>query len=121
MDSNVHKGTRIEFSYFVSMALQNNMSWKTLAILLKDHATTLDKTREVICILLKELEMLQLTLKKKVKELENHQNAGFTPKTQPYSVEGQSDISEIETIQDDFQENVEQSLKSENRPKIERF
>ena len=76
MESNVYNGTKTDFSYFIRMALQDNMPWKTLTMLLKDLAPTLDGTREVIGILLRELEVLQLALKEKDKELENYQNVG---------------------------------------------
>ena len=33
MESNIYKGTKNDFSYFVDMALQNRMPWKTLASL----------------------------------------------------------------------------------------
>ena len=64
-----------DFSYFISMALQKTMPWTTpwttLAILLKDLAPTLNETREIISILLKELESLQSVLEKK-HELKKH-------------------------------------------------
>ena len=44
MESNICKGTKNDFSYFVDMALQNRMPWKTLASLLKDLAPTLNET-----------------------------------------------------------------------------
>ena len=74
MESNVYNGTKTDFSYFIRMAVQNNIAWKSLAMILKDLTPTLDETREVIGILLKELEALQLSLKKKDKELEMYQN-----------------------------------------------
>ena len=74
MDSNICKGTKNDFSYFVDMALQNRMPWKTLASLLTDLAPTLNETREVVRILLKELETLKLSLQKKNELLEMYQN-----------------------------------------------
>ena len=65
-------------SHFVGMALQNTMPWKTLAILLKDLSPTLSEAREVINILLKELETVQLSLQRKQKELENYQEENVT-------------------------------------------
>ena len=47
MEPNICKGTRNDFSYFVDMALQNRMPWKTLASLLTDLAPTLNETREM--------------------------------------------------------------------------
>ena len=37
---------KTDFSYFVRMALKNDMPWKTLAIILKDLSPTLIETRE---------------------------------------------------------------------------
>ena len=54
---------KTDFSYFVRMALENQIPWKSLAMILKDLTPTLIETRGVICILLKELESLQSTLK----------------------------------------------------------
>ena len=54
----------LSVSHLVGMALQNTMPWKTLAILLKDLSPTLGESREVIDILVKELEALQLSFQK---------------------------------------------------------
>ena len=69
MESNVNKQIAPVFSHFVALTLENRMQWKTLSFLLKDLAPSLTEIREIICILLKELEGLQTTLKKKDKEL----------------------------------------------------
>ena len=58
------------------------MPWKTLTILLKDLAPTLNETREIISILLKQLETLQSTLYKKEKELEMYQKNGSFKESQ---------------------------------------
>ena len=67
-----------DFSYFVNMALRNTMPWTTLAIFLKDLAPTLNESREIISILLKELETLNSVLQEKQSQLksytENSQN-----------------------------------------------
>ena len=49
-----------DFSYLVKMALQNRLPWKNLAMLLNDDTLTLIETREVISILMKELESLNV-------------------------------------------------------------
>ena len=72
--SNVYKGSKTDFSYLVGMSLQRRMPWETLALLLRDLAPTLEETREIISILLKELEALQSSLQKKHKEFEEFQN-----------------------------------------------
>ena len=108
MESNVYK---TDFSYFVRMALQDNMAWKSLAMILKDLAPTLHETREVISILLKEIEALQLALKEKDNELEMYQNLGasvdsqiltFKDKTIHGNVQ-QNSTSEKETIEDEIE------------------
>ena len=73
MEQNLCRGTRNDFSYFVKMALQNRMPWNVLAFNLNSLAPTLNETKEIIGILLKELETLQLTLKKKEQQLEKCQ------------------------------------------------
>ena len=97
MELNVYK---TDFSYFVRMALKNDMPWKTLAIILKELTPTLVETREVICILLKELEKLQSTLKKKDKELKMYQNSNFTEESQENIVENHNIGMVTESIPD---------------------
>ena len=62
MKSKGCKGTKNDFTYFIAMALQNRMPWNILSFLLKRLAPTLNETREIICILLTELQALQSTL-----------------------------------------------------------
>ena len=62
-------GIKTDFSHFVNMALQDRMTWKTLATLLHDFAPTLNETREVISILLKEFETLHLAFQAKAEEV----------------------------------------------------
>ena len=122
MESNIYNGTKTDFSYFVRMALKDNMPWKTLTILLQDLAPTLKETREVISILLRELESLQSILHKKEKELAKYQNYGPTPKIQKNTLEAeiitnekQSIIPENEMIEDEIEdlEVVKETLNEE--------
>ena len=64
----------LDASYFVSMALQNSLSWTSLTIILRDLAPTLGEARAIIGILLSELENLQSSLEKKDKVFEEYQN-----------------------------------------------
>ena len=96
MESNEYKGTNVDFSYFVRMALQNNMAWKTLAMILKDLAPTLNETREVISILLNELEELQSILKMKDEELETYRNNGDSEDTQKVCFEAQINTDDVQ-------------------------
>ena len=98
MESNIYNGTKTDFSYFVRMALKDNMPWKTLTILLQDLAPTLKETREIICILLKEIEALQATLQKKDKELEKYENIGSITKNQKSNIDDHNVTLETKSI-----------------------
>ena len=87
MDSNICRDTKVDFSYFVNLALQNKMPWNILALNFNSLAVTLNETREIISILLKELEALQSTLEKKEKLLEKYESVSD-------SVEGNEMVKE---------------------------
>ena len=112
MESNVSKGTRPDFSNFVALTLENRMPWKTLKSLMIDLAPSLNETREIISILLKELETLQLTLQKKEKELTKYQNSDSLAEIQTINIEHQENILETETT-DEIQENEQQTSTQE--------
>ena len=107
MESNTYK---TDFSYFVRMALKNDMAWKTLAIILKDLTPTLIETREVISILLNELEALQSRLQMKEKELEKYQDSSSTTaEIQKIHMKHQKNALETEFTTGEIQENEQQS------------
>ena len=96
------KGTKTEFSYYVSKALQNRMPWKTLAMLLNDVAPTLDETREIISILLKELETLHFLFQEKQEELKKYQDKSGTNLNSPKLIHDTNvQESENQTLVDD--------------------
>ena len=109
MNSKCYKGTKNDFSHFINMALQERMPWKILSFLLKRLAPTLNETREIICILLTELEALQSTLHDKEKEIENYQrNSEENSEETEQEVEDEDDHSiQTETMDDDL---VEQGI-----------
>ena len=78
MATKTYKGNKTDFSHFVKMALQDRMSWKTLETLLNDFAPTVNETREVISILLKELEALYLEFQKNKEVLKKYQEVSET-------------------------------------------
>ena len=53
---NVNGKTTVDFHYFIQSAVQKNISWNALAMFLTDLAPTLDQSREVIKMLVQELE-----------------------------------------------------------------
>ena len=100
MESNVYKGSKTDFSYFVTMTLQNRMPWKMLSSNLFNLAPTLNETKEIILILLKELETLHLILQKKHQELAKYQSSSFTAEIQISNIEHQSKTLESEITTD---------------------
>ena len=53
---------KLDFQYFINLALMNKLSWESLIFVLKDLATTLEKSNEVIEVLVQELQNLQIEL-----------------------------------------------------------
>ena len=106
MESNNQRITKTHFSHFVLMTIQNRMSWKILASLFTELAPTLNETREIISILLKELEALQSTLEKKEELLEKYQKGSDsfeeTGTIENAIVNNDSSV-ETETIEDDIE------------------
>ena len=49
---------KVNFRYFIFLAMQNKMSWEGVAFVLDDLASTLPKSKEVIQVLLKELQLI---------------------------------------------------------------
>ena len=103
MATKTYKGNKTDFSYFINMALQDRMSWKTLRTLLNDVAPTLNETREVISILLKELESLHCAFQKNKEVLKKHEEESET--------HGKSEMP-IEEVTEVF-ENPEEIFNSE--------
>ena len=52
----------VDFKYFINLALMNKLPWDSLVFVLKDLATTLEKSNEVIEVLVQELQKLQIEL-----------------------------------------------------------
>ena len=95
-----------------------------LSSILITLAPTLNETREIICILLKELEVLHSTLQKKEKELENYQKNGISKEYQKNNAVNQNtqgseqqsaNMLEAETMDDEIEvlEVVKESIDEE--------
>ena len=68
MDQNNTENIKIDFTYFISSALQNKITWETSSHFLDDLTPTLATAKQVIQVLLKELQKLQAELQ----EFKNH-------------------------------------------------
>ena len=53
------KSTKLNFDYFIKMALQKKISWETLVVFLDDLTPTLSKSKQAIEVLVEELQALQ--------------------------------------------------------------
>ena len=51
--------TKLNFRYFIKMALQKKISWDTLLVFLDDLTPTLVQSKQAIEVLVKELQTLQ--------------------------------------------------------------
>ena len=109
MESTHFRGTANDFSYLVGMTLQNRMPWNTLALNFNTIAPTLSETREIIYILLKELETLHSTLKEKEKLLMNYQK-----ESKSFEENKLTDIQHLETFSESetFGEDIQQQYNS---------
>ena len=52
----VAENITINFDYFIQLAIQREIPWKSLAFMLTDLTTTLDRSKQIIRVLVKELE-----------------------------------------------------------------
>ena len=56
MEVNPSTFTKVDFKYFLQLAIHQEMSWAMLGVLLNNLTPTLDKSKQLIKILLKELQ-----------------------------------------------------------------
>ena len=62
------QSVRVEFQYFIELAVQKKLEWNTLVHFLTDLAPTLDKSRQVIRILVQELEKWVTKVENEIEE-----------------------------------------------------
>ena len=63
-------GREKDFTYFISLALENKLPWNSLETIFNDWTPTLPKAKKLIEIMLKELQILQSKLQEKQTEIE---------------------------------------------------
>ena len=61
----------LDYQSFIQSAIQKELSWKSLAYFLTDLSTTLDKSHQVIRILVQELEIWVLKVESEKNEVED--------------------------------------------------
>ena len=70
---NSNENIKINFRYFITSALQNKITWEFLDNFLNDVTPNLATSKQVIKVLLKELEKLQTELQKVQTERTNNE------------------------------------------------
>ena len=100
----------LNLKYFIQSAMQKKMPWKTLTFFLNDLTPTLEKSREVVEILVKELEKLALKLEKLNAEKETFEDPQVDSETinQKNSLSSGHDYSDSEST-DKYSEKEEES------------
>ena len=111
MEPIICKGTKSDFTYLISMALQNRMQWKVLDSLFQNLAPNLNETREIISILLKELEALKSALQEKERMLKKYQGSKIVEESEIMKVQNCTTFVKTETIKD----NTHDDSPGENR------
>ena len=56
--TSVASDDNLDFKHFINLALLNKLPWDSLVFVLKDWSTTLEESKEVIEVLVKELQKL---------------------------------------------------------------
>ena len=108
------KGTKTDFSDYICKALQGRMPWKTLAMLLNDVAPTLNETREIINILLKELETFHSAFQENQEKLKKYENEDFANDTnQQDSLIGNENDEIIEVFEQQSKHKNEEEKEAE--------
>ena len=69
------EGVMVDFKYFIHSAIQKEISWKSLAFFLTNLITSLDKSKEVIRILVQELEIWVTKVENAIETSENSSSA----------------------------------------------
>ena len=74
-EENFSKKVKVDFQYFILSAVQKNISWNNLAISLTDLAPTLNQSRQVIKMLVQELENWVNKAENEIKHESNPQDS----------------------------------------------
>ena len=60
-----NKDLKLNFEYFIKMAMQDKITWDTLIVFLEDLTPTLDKSKQANIVLVKELQKMHQKLQEK--------------------------------------------------------
>ena len=89
----------IDFEYFIRLAIQKEIPWKALALMLTDLTTTLDRSKQVIRVLVEELEKWVLN----VRNDSNHDVTDLHEKKADVQIQN----NKVDLNEQDYEENFE--------------
>ena len=99
----------------ILMSLKNEISWKMLDLFLEELTPTLDKSKQVIKILVKELQALQSSIQKMKAECDCHKMIGTADTTKDSEQEYNT---QMEIIEPECQLEIENNLSQNNKDMI---
>lgn len=67
-----HQKIKVDFEYFITMALEGKISWDTLVVFLDDLTPTLEKSKQAMNVLVKELQFVHSKMQAKIDVVEIH-------------------------------------------------
>ena len=102
------QNVKVDFRYFISSALQKNITWEALDVFLNDLTPTLATSKQVIKVLIKELQKLQ-------SKLQDLQNDKIKDEDEIQIIEDENDSLQNTNETDDVTEHVQdQSIPEQN-------
>ena len=111
----VSQKSYIMVSNMIGLAMKKEISWAILSSLLDEMSSTLVKSKQVIKILLKELENLNLNTGKDLNEGKQKDFSIVTNTNDELEIEENS-VSEIEDINSEIEQNEQDTMQEEYNP-----
>ena len=117
------EGVMVDFKYFIHSAIQKEISWKSLAFFLTNLITSLDKSKEVIRILVQELETWVTKVENDIEASENSSSVvkqdvedqdAFAEDFDEYESNELPDLSSVDQAYDEMSEESLEDAFSEN-------
>ena len=106
-EENFSKKVKVDFQYFIQSAVQKNISWNNLAISLTDLAPTLNQSRQVIKMLVQELENWVNKAENEIKHESNTQDSYNQVQASNQSIENTKSIVHEDVKTDETHKSLE--------------
>ena len=103
-----HGKSSLYFTSSIDQALQNNISWETLAFLLDELTPTLAKSKELVKILLKQLQQFH----KNFQENQIERKSREPVKSDAKRISEAHDVLDDEMVDQNYDQSFEDEIKS---------